>query len=223
MRIILMIWLAFFVESGAYAQTAATPRFPATGRLLADFIPAGYDTLRLGYATGDLNHDDRPDVAALLYAATADSSNPADGPPPRLIILFGTATGYALVESTAHAVLCDNCGGQGSDPFSSLRIRAGVLIIEHFTYTGWYRRTVARFRYQHDTFYLIGELTEAGRNDGDCPNLAGPAGWNYRDTNFVTGDYQFEEISEDCKRLAKKRGRSKPTPLRRLADYTVEP
>ena len=46
---------------------------------------------------------------------------------------------------------------------------------------------------------------------------------NSFDTNFITGDYHEEKDSESCKPLVRKHDRRKPVPLRKLADYVVEP
>ena len=66
---------------------------------------------------------------------------------------------------------------------------------------------------------MIGESRVSYRNNADC----GRASWESYDTNFITGDYHEEKDSESCKPLVRKHGRRKPVPLRKLADYVVEP
>ena len=68
-------------------------------------------------------------------------------------------------------------------------------------------------------FCLIEETTESGRTGGICAGLRGPAGWQYRHTNFVTGLIETWRISEACRVLEHRRSRSKLLALLPLMDY----
>lgn len=210
---------------GLAAGTApAQTRRPLTGRRVADFIPPHYEALARGRATGDLNRDGRPDVALVLsprLESKADSTDEEMQNRTLLLLLGRPGGGYVLAARSSRALLCRVCGGMGTDPFVSLTIRKGVLRLEHYSASGWYRRTVAQFRYQQRTFYLIGETRDYGRTGGNCDLLTGPPGWDFREANFVTGTYEVWKISEACKLLAHKRGQHKPGPLRKLAEYVV--
>ncbi|MCC2545832.1 hypothetical protein LJY25_05205 [Hymenobacter sp. BT175] len=212
---------ALLAGLSSHAQTA--PRIPTTGRTVADFIPARYDTLPAGRAVGDLNRDGRPDVALVLRSKAEEASSEDNLPARRLLVLFGTPTGYTLAAQSAKAVLCRECGGIYGDPFAGVTISKGVLSVDHYGGSSWRWSITSKFRYQQGDFYLIGETESSGRNDGDCPGLNGPAGWNYRDANLVTGAYEVKKVSEDCKLLVDKKGRSKPQPLRKLTSYAPVP
>ncbi|WP_210513867.1 hypothetical protein [Hymenobacter terricola] len=80
-----------------------------------------------------------------------------------------------------------------------------------------------KFRYQQSSFYFIGETNEYGSHAPSCEHLLYPPGYDYRDTNFATGDYETIQTSEACRLLVHQSGRRKPAPLRKLADYAVKP
>jgi hypothetical protein len=206
------------------AQTPKLPAIPATGRTIADFIPAHYDTLDAGRTDGDLNHDGRPDVALALRSDEEATAESEENLPARLLlVLFGTPTGYTLAAQSGKVLLCKECGGMYGDPFAGLTIYKGILSIDHYGGSSWRWSITSKFRYQQGAFFLIGETSSSGHNIGECPGLDGPPGWEYHDTNLVTGDYETKKISDECKLLINKRGHQKPAPLRRLTDYAVEP
>lgn len=203
------------------SQTPAFPRIPATGRRVADFIPAGYGILPGGKAIGDLNRDSRPDVALVLRPLAEDSTgNPIDRLPPRLLlVLLRTPAGYALAAQSAQLIRCKGGGGAGGDPFESMAIEQGVLTVFPSGGSSARGHITTKFRYQHGDFYLIGESRVSYHTSRFC----GLAGRQLQETNFVTGEYRAEIDSERCRPLVRKRGRRPPQPLRRLADYAVEP
>ncbi|WP_201982662.1 hypothetical protein [Hymenobacter rubidus] len=205
----------------ALAQQTAAPHIPATGRRLTDFIPAGYEVLNDGQATGDLNRDGRPDAALVLrskaeYKETAET---AEAPPRYLVVLFGTPTGFALAAQASRVMLRQDDGGAFGDPFAGIDIAKGVLSISHYGGSSWRWSHTDKFRYQAGSFYLIGETRVSYQNNTDCAQ----GNWEMHDTNFVTGEYRVEKESEACKPLVNKRGKNPPKPLRKLVDYAVEP
>jgi hypothetical protein len=208
---------------GLAARAQAPPAASEAGYQLADFIPKNYVLPEGNSATGDLNHDRRPDVALVLVpkAEATFQDGDADLPPRLLLVLLAAPTGgYALTAKSSRFILCKDCGGQYGDPFAGISISKGVLEVLHYGGSSWRWGITSKFRYQQNDFYLIGETRNYGRNDGDCEGLDGPAGEDFLDTNFLTGDYEVRKISDECKLLVHKRGRHKPTALRRLADYT---
>lgn len=209
----------------AFGQNAVSPKLPATGHTVANFIPPRYGILAHSRTSGDLNRDGRADLALVLRPLEEDTTtHPDDDLPARLLlVLFGTPTGYSLADQTDRAVLCKSCGGMYGDPFQGLTIEKGTLSIAHYGGSNWRWRINSKFRYQQNGFYLIGETKDYGRNDGDCPGLDGPSGWDYRDTNLLTGDYEVWKISEECKLLTHKRGKNQPMPLRKLGSYAIAP
>ncbi len=212
------------VGPAAVAQTATPPNIPAVGRHLADFIPVGYGILHNGQAIGDLNHDGKADVAVVVGPTAEDTLALASRLPPRLLlVLFRTTTGYALAAQSRRAVWAKADGGPLGDPFAGVTIKNESLLIQHDVGGNWGHGQTVRFRFQQGAFYLIGETQEYSRHAPDCDQLPFPPRYDYRDTNFITGEYEEIRTSEECRLLVKKRGRRPPQPLRRLADYAVQP
>lgn len=223
MKALTLVCLVCLSSMLAAAQAFKLPKLPSMGRTEAAFIPAGYEVLDEGRVVGDLNQDGRPDIALALRATAETASDGEEYPERLLVLLFATPAGYRLAAQSNKIVLCKECGGIYGDPFAGLTIFKGVLSVDHYGGSSWRWSLTHKFRYQQGAFYLIGETTSSGRNFGECPGLDGPPGWEYHDTNLVTGDYEVKKVSEECKLLVSKRGRNKPAPLRRLTDYTVEP
>jgi hypothetical protein len=183
---------------------------------VAAFIPAGYELLPDGHAVGDLNGDGRSDAALVLRLRGATAA--AAGQPERLLlVLWGTAMGYRLAARSTRAVL--GPGGMNRETFRHVRIARGTLVLDHYSASSWFWHVRTVFRCQAGAFYRIGQTTESGRTGGDCDGLRGPAGWQFRDTNYVTGDHETWRISEACQVLEHRQGRAKPRPLQSLANY----
>jgi hypothetical protein len=226
MKVLLLLLLTGPLAS---AQKTLLPLvLPTTGHSPDAFIPAGYSLLPDGQATGDLNRDGRPDVALVLgskrengAAVDTEAANEEahEAPARYLVVLFGTPVGFALAEQTSLAVLRQDDGGAFGDPFAGIDIAKGVLSISHYGGSSWRWSLTDKFRYQSNSFYLIGETRLSYQNNTDCAQ----GNWEMLDTNFVTGEYQVEKESEACKPLLKKRGKNRPKPLRKLADYAVAP
>ena len=138
-------------------------------------------------------------------------------------MLFRTPTGYALAVQSRRAVWGKADGGPSGDPFNGISIKRGVLLLESDVGGNWGRTTTEKFRYRQGCFFLIGETEAYSTHAPDCDNLPYPPRYDYRDTNFVTGEYEIIRTSEECRLLVRKRGKNKPKPLRKLADYAVEP
>ncbi|WP_460616103.1 hypothetical protein [Hymenobacter segetis] len=183
---------------------------------LEAFIPTGYEPFPFGRAVGDLNGDGRSDAALVLCLRNTAATAPRR-PERVLVVLWGTATGYQLAARSTHAVL--GRGGQDHETFRRVLIQRGTLVLDHYSASNWFWRIRTVFRCQTGTFIRIGETVESGRTGGDCDGVAGPAGWRYRDTNFVTGSQETWRISEACQVLEHRQFHAKPGPFQSLARY----
>ncbi len=211
------LWFSACLLSSLITRAQAVP---ASGPTPASFVPAGYQFLRRGQVTGDLNGDGRPDMALALTSVAEDGESWGKHPlPPRLLlVLWGTAAGYRLAAQSRQALLHRDASFNG-DPYDGLAIKRGVLVVAYDVGGSWGRSTTAKFRYRHGDFCLIGETDVYGSHHADCDNLPYPPRYTYRDVNFVTGDYEIIETSEACRLLVHKRGRQPVRPLRKLAEY----
>jgi hypothetical protein len=203
---------------------ARAQAIPASGPTWASFIPAGYQLLRAGQVTGDLNGDGRPDVALALAPVAEDTASRSEKPlPPRLLlVLWRTATGYRLAAQARQALPHHDSSFNG-DPYDGLAIKRGVLVLAYEVGGNWGRSTTVKFGYRQDDFYLIGETEAFGTHHPDCANLSYPPLYRYRDTNFVTGAYEVLKTSEACQLLVHKRGWQPVRPLRKLVKYKPVP
>jgi hypothetical protein len=181
-----------------------------------------------GVARGDLNKDGIEDIAMVLgpkweqddnWREKAANSNAA---PRLLIILFGTSSGYTQAAKSDKAILCKDCGGIFGDPFAAIGISKNVLQIDHYGGSNWRWSYTHKFRYQDKEFFLIGQTTNWYWDVKNCDKLNDFAGTEYEDTNFITGQYEKKEISQDCELLVNKKGKKKIEPLVSLPKFEID-
>ena len=192
------------------------------------FIPNDYDTLDDGVARGDLNKDGKEDIVIVVgskweqdenWSEKASDSNVA---PRLLIILFGTDSGYVQIVKNDKAILCKDCGGIFGDPFAGIEINKNVLSINHYGGSNWRWGYTHKFRFQDKEFFLIGQTKYSFLAVENCEKLNDFAGTKYEDINFVTGQYEMKEISEDCKLLENKKGKRKIEQLISLSNFEID-
>lgn len=195
------------------AGPARPPAIPKTGKTLEDFIPPSRAILM--QAQGDLNQDGLPDLAVVLKGADEDREEGAATETPRLLlILFATkGGGYTLAASSEKAVLCKTCGGVFGDPFVTLGIENGVLVIEHYGGSSQRWGYTHRWRYQDGEFLLIGLTTRSEEP------LTGAS--EVKDEDLVTGDRTVDKTGADGKSTTKRK-RIPVKPLRKLSTFTFE-
>ena len=192
------------------------------------FIPNDYDTLDDGVARGDLNKDGIEDIVIVVgpkweqdenWSEKASDSNVA---PRLLMILFGTDSGYVQIAKNDKAILCKDCGGIFGDPFAGIEINKNVLSINHYGGSNWRWGYTHKFRFQDKDFFLIGQIKYSFLAVENCEKLNDFAGTKYEDINFVTGQYEMKEISEDCKLLENKKGKRKIEQLISLSNFEID-
>ena len=120
------------------------------------------------------------------------------------------------------AILCKDCGGIFGDPFAGIEINKNVLSINHYGGSNWRWGYTHRFRYQENDFFLIGQTSNSYWSVENCDKLNDFAGTKYEDINFITGQYEKKEISEDCKLLENKKGKRKIEQLISLSNFEID-
>jgi hypothetical protein len=220
----LLLLAMLFITGISFSQQALL-KIPASGKKISDFIPAGYDTL--GIATGDLNKDLLGDHAMVLNWKSEDSLSKAgveeDSIPPRiLVVLLKNGSGYTLAATSTTAIMCHECGGVFGEPFASIAIENGILVIYHYGGSAWRWEYTHKFRYQQNDFFLIGTTTRSYWNVKMCDKLKDFAGTETKDVNWITGGYAEKKISENCKLLVNKKGKNKAGPLKSLSTFNID-
>jgi len=166
-RMILILLTSGICFVPAQAGDFTYPVLQSHGSTLKSFLPAGWHMLST--ATGDLNGDHLPDIAAVMESKTDLSADSKEDNPPRhhcpriFFILFGQkAGGYKLsVQSNDLIPFADD--GRNEDPFvegGSLAITHGTVMLGVSNSGSNYREfDFSQFRFQQNGWYLIG-LTE---------------------------------------------------------------
>ncbi len=215
-RLLLILFFVLLLSVVSYSQNKPFP----------SFIPSHYDTLYRGVAKGDLNKDGIEDVVLALYhkmeKEPIENVEVDSVPERRLIVLFGSKTGYVKATESSAALLCKECGGVFGDPFVGIEIHKKVLEVRHYGGSAWRWGLLHKFRFQKDQFYLIGRTSTSFWNVEHCDKLDEMAGLDYEDINFITGQFERKRISEDCKLLENKKGKQKVQPLLSLTKFTIE-
>ncbi len=224
MRLFFLL-LTITISLASIAQKKVLSTIPSSGKTIEAFIPEGYDTMAT--ASGDLNKDKANDIVLVLKSKEEETIDPATGnvdslPPRLLLVLFKNAGGYKLAAKNGAAVLCKFCGGVFGDPFESIAIEKGVLVLHHYGGSAWRWSLTHKFRYQQNDFYLIGETDHAYWSVNFCEQLDDFAGTTFKDTNLLTGGYEEKEITEECKLIKNKKGKQKVKPLKKLSAFTIE-
>lgn len=186
------------------------------GQSFTDFIPVGWHILEAyegeqAVAKGDLNKDGIEDIAAVIEA-----KNSATGEVPEraLLILFGEANkSYTLSIMAEKAVLKANEGGVFGDPFESIEIDRGTVLLSFYGGSNWRWYSRYRFRYQDEDWYLIGATQGSYFNATHTIENADEI-----DYNLLTGDYIEKKTDKKGKSVIVKGNRGR-RPLVKLKEF----
>lgn len=184
--------MRFFISSlvialacvAARAQTDATefkvPEVAASAAAPEGFVPAGWRLMQT--ARGDLNGDGLADAVVV-----AESERVTDAPgdswelPRLLVIAFAEAGGRLRLSAVSEkVVLCKGCGGVFGDPFESVEVKGGVLVVDHYSGSRDRWSLTDRFRFQSGTWAHVG----ATQTNTDTLDLSYT---EQRDANLSTG------------------------------------
>ncbi|MDF2925802.1 MAG: hypothetical protein K0R57_4716 [Paenibacillaceae bacterium] len=139
-------------------------------------------------AEGDLNKDGIPDMA-IIIEKTEDSIEASRS----LLIAFGTKEQTYLLSILAeHVILSESEGGVFGDPFDSMEIDRGSVVVSDYggSNVRWYHKY--RFRFQDNDWYLIGATTGTNYLISDAIGM----GNSEDDYNLLTGDFIKKKTNE---------------------------
>ncbi|MCT4594215.1 MAG: hypothetical protein N4A57_08110 [Anaeromicrobium sp.] len=187
-----------------------------TAKDISFFIPDGWHILesRLGEPVkveGDLNKDEITDVVVVI-----EKDGEGDLLAPRsLLIAFGNSDEtFSLSIMADNAIMRAGEGGGWGDPFESISIDRGSVLIKFFggSNVKWYYSY--RFRYENGGWYMIGATLGSTVIIGDSVDF------EEEDYNLLTGDYIFKKYDEQGKQCITKGNRGKKK-LVNLKDFHV--
>ena len=159
---------------------------------------------------GDLNKDEIEDVAMVIEELQSATES---APERALLIAFGTDhDSYTRSIVAENVILSSDAGGVWGDPFESLSIDRGSVVVSDYGGSNWRWYDTYRFRYQDEDWYLIG----ATMGEYFTGNLEGKE----EDYNLLTGDYILKEMSEGEMKITERGNRGKKS-LIKLGEFDL--
>lgn len=209
----ILIPLTLCLFSRLSQAQAIANKLQQTGKTLQEFIPQEWSVK--AKAEGDLNKDGLNDIAAVLINDTMEKNNTDETDLTRLlIILFKNSDGtLKLSAASEKAILCNSCGGVFGDPFESIKIEKGVLVISHYGGSSDRWAYVHRFRFQDGDWFLIGR-TETNMN---VNTLEGKS----VDENLITGLAITETTAKGGKKTNTTQTKMPVKPLIKLKNFDI--
>lgn len=188
--LVLLVMVGWAAQARTQARIDEFPAadLPREGKSLQDFVPIGWTVQE--QATGDLNGDGIPDVAAILI----ESESP-DTHERALVVLLGREGGkFTLAGTNGKLVQCKECGGMKES--EGIAIKKGVIIVDQMMGSREYAVYTWRFRYDPQTqrFVMIGmdlESADGGRGTGTIESS------NYLTGQKITTTYRYDKKGEN--------------------------
>lgn len=219
MKIVKLIIGFVLLQFSTSAQNALL-NIPDSGKRITSFIPKDY--LILDSVSGDLNKDGIKDIVIALKHNNEESFEMDEEPKRVLLVLFKSKAGFRVAGKSETVLMCSHCGGMLGDPFASMSITKGVLSIHHYGGSAWRWSEDRKFRFQQNGFYLIGSTSYSFWTMNDCDGGVGEAGKKYKDVNYITGDEEIIEKTEDCKLIKNTKKKQLKKPLVKLEAFKYE-
>ncbi|MNN83368.1 hypothetical protein D3C81_2004010 [compost metagenome] len=107
-------------------------------------------------------------------------------------------------------------GGVWGDPFDSLQIERGTIVVSDYGGSNWRWYDKYRFRFQDNDWYLIGATMGEYYTGTQTPDTG-----NEEDYNLLTGDYKIRKVDENGKATTQKGNRGRKE-LIKLKDFNLE-
>lgn len=205
----------------AVAQTEITNETDtneSSGKDLISIIPNGWKILEKDKdnpikAEGDLNKDGIIDFAAIIEKTT----NTEEAPPRALIIAFGNKDNtYSLSINAEKVILRADEGGIWGDPFDSLSIDRGSVVVSDYGGSNWRWYNKYRFRFQNNDWYLIGATMGSYFTGTTTRENA-----DEEDYNLLTGDYIVRK-TDDNGNIVTTKGNRGIKNLVKLKEFNIE-
>ena len=201
------LFFAFFMlvmtlTTSGSEKSPESPTLVAQGKSIDSFVPKGWKLIK--EASGDLNKDGLEDIVGVIEFIKTYEINMEGAPPRILFIAFKEKDAYSLSIQTDKAILRSDMGGVWGDPFESISVNRGSILITFYGGSNYRWGEVYRFRYQNNGWYLIGatihsSYTGTGEETNEDYNLL--TGKMIKTTIDKSGKKQEETINRGKKKL----------------------
>lgn len=162
---------------------------------------------------GDLNKDGISDIAAVIVKIDETT----DAPQRSILIALGNSDNtYTLSVIGENAILGADEGGVWGDPFDSIVIDRGSIVINFYGGSNWRWYQHYRFRYQDNGWFLIGATLGSYFNTVVTEEDA-----DEDDYNLLTGDFISKKTDEQGNQVTTKGNRG-INPLLNLKDFRAD-
>ncbi|WP_405108017.1 hypothetical protein MHH28_28395 [Paenibacillus sp. FSL K6-1217] len=199
-------------------RAAPSPTPVPKAQSMNALIPAGWHILEpyLGekaLAKGDLNKDGISDLAMVIEK----NSVKGEASPRSLLIAFGGKNNtYTLSIIADHVILQADEGGIWGDPFESITIDRGSVLVSDYGGSNWRWYNKYRFRYQDQDWFLIGSTSGTYFTGAVTMEQA-----DENDINYLTGQFVKRRTDEQGQTTTTKGNQGKKK-LVRLKDFNSE-
>lgn len=200
LKILLTLTLSYSLNAQA---------LPSSGKTIESLIPKTH--VIMDKAEGDLNQDGKSDL--ILVLKDKNEGKDQDSPPRILAVYFLDSNGeFKLISQTSNFLLKSNEGGVMGDPYSSIAVQRGTIVVQHSGGSRERWNFTHRFRFQDGGFFLI------GKTDSTYDSITGESTIN--DSNLSTGKKEISTV--DSKGKSKKRiENSGKKPLLKIEDCKI--
>lgn len=195
----------------------APENLKVVGLGVLSLIPEGWDIREndegiLELQQADLNKDGVNDLVLVI-----EKDKSTNEVPERALMIAMANKNHGYLESIIgyNTILKSDEGGVWGDPFASVSVDNGVVILNHYGGSNWRWYSTYKFRFQDDDMYLIGATIGSYFTGNTTKENADEI-----DYNLSTGDYIQKKTDEDGNRKSIKENRG-IRELIKLKDFNV--
>ena len=202
MRFSINLILVFY---SLVVSTVMPQSLPTSGKTPQTLVPDSHEILER--AEGDLNQDGHNDLVLIFREKNEDGT-------PRILAIYfyNPKFGYQLSDYTSDFLLKSNEGGVMGDPFGSLTIKKGVIVVQHSGGSREKWSYTHRFRFQDEKFFLI------GKTESVYDSMTGES--KTTDSNLLTGKTEIS-ITNSKGKSSKKMESPGKKPLPPLVSFKI--
>lgn len=162
---------------------------------IADYIPEDYFLLDSTSSSSGIKGE-RFIVLVLGHDIENNTDSFSDNNRPCIILKENNGVLQQIARND-NLILCKNCGGVFGDPYEGVELKGNVLTISNYGGSAWRWSNVHTFRYENNSWNLIGATYDYYFNAKDCNGEVGAAGRQFEDINFASGKMQIIHTKDE--------------------------